>query len=171
MSKSVVIAMHVVAYVSVYSLASAATLETASVAVILIWISSHDLETREIPDTASVLLFLMALALSLQHRDRFDLWLGGILFPSILWAVSFLYRRSRGHEGLGFGDVKLSVGLGLLVGLSGLPLVLLAASCSGALTMLALRAFLEDKSSDDALAFAPFLCLSTWTIWLNGYGS
>ena len=64
---------------------------------------------------------------------------GGLGF----YAVNFVYRRIRGFDGLGMGDVKLTAAAGAWVGLAGLAPVILIA-CTGALVAaLILRVHLD----------------------------
>jgi leader peptidase (prepilin peptidase)/N-methyltransferase len=85
-----------------------------------------------------------------------------------LWLVAWVYRRTRGREGLGLGDAKLLAAAGAWVGASGLPSVLAGAALGGLAAaggmMLAGRRL--DRYS--ALPFGPFLAAATWLVWLYG---
>jgi leader peptidase (prepilin peptidase)/N-methyltransferase len=49
--------------------------------------------------------------------------LSGALIPSAgLWLVAWLYRKKRGREGLGFGDIKMLAMIGAFIGLGGAAL-------------------------------------------------
>ncbi len=87
---------------------------------------------------------------------------GFLFMQSVAWA----YRRLRGRDGLGGGDAKLFAAAGAWVAWQGLPLVLLIASASGLLAVLALALSGRRLGPGDALPFAPFLALGTWLVWL-----
>jgi leader peptidase (prepilin peptidase) / N-methyltransferase len=97
--------------------------------------------------------------------DHLAGWLAGILGFA---AVGWLYRRLRGREGLGEGDVWLLGALGAWVGWQGLPSVVLYACISGLLWAM-LRAQLGKRLRLQArLPFGPHLCLAGWLVWLYG---
>ncbi len=82
--------------------------------------------------------------------------------------IGFLYRRVRGREGLGFGDVKLLAAAGAWVSWDGLPSVVLIAASAG-LAVALLGALRGGRIAlDQRLAFGPFLCLGLWLVWLYG---
>lgn len=97
--------------------------------------------------------------------------LGGILWPFLFWAVAELYLKTRGVNGLGFGDVKLMAGIGLWCGAHGTIYVVLSAALAG-LVVLSLLAVVRSTSIEEIgqskVAFGPFLCLSAWSVWLLG---
>lgn len=84
-----------------------------------------------------------------------------------LYLLAVAYRRLRGHEGLGLGDVKLAAAAGAWVGIEHLSHVLLVA-CAGALIALLLK-LLKDGSRDlagtTALPFGTFLAPAIWIVW------
>lgn len=142
---------------------------------LLIWASNHDFRTFEIPDTASVLLALSGLvhAFALPRSALVDLLLGVIFWPLAFWLVAFAFRQRRGFDGLGLGDVKLMVGIGLWCGFYGTIWVVLSAALSGiALMMVLALPFRRDgpRLDQSAVAFGPFLCLSAWGVWATGIG-
>ena len=144
--------------------------------VILTWVSIADAETCEIPDGASALLAAVGVAWILAWAP--DLWrerlLGALCWPALLWAVGAAYARWRDREGLGLGDVKLMGGVGLWVGVLGSAQVVLAAAAAATLTIL-IAALARRRPlagiGGAGIPFAPFLCFSTWVIWLLGDGS
>lgn len=83
------------------------------------------------------------------------------------YLLALAYRRLRGHEGLGLGDVKLAAAAGAWVGIESLSHVLLVA-CAGALVALALKMAKQgsrDVAGTTALPFGAFLAPSIWIVW------
>lgn len=142
---------------------------------LLIWISVHDFQTFEIPDTASAVLALTGLAAALT-QPRTMLWdhlAGGLLWPLVFWGVAASYRGLRGAHGLGLGDVKLMAGIGLWCGAIGTVWVVLAAALAGMASLVLLSLHRRKPLSglgQSAVAFGPFLCLSAWVQWAWGLG-
>lgn len=142
-------------------------------APVFIWISTVDFERYEIPDGATLLLLFIGLVgvFYIPGVAVADRVLGAVLWPAIFWFVAEFYVRLRGQYGLGFGDVKLMAAIGIWVGFTGTIFVILAASLGGILA-LAVVAVMKRVPLDDlggsAIAFGPFLCISTWAIWLSG---
>lgn len=89
---------------------------------------------------------------------------GFVAFALIRWG----YRRLRGREGLGFGDVKLLAAAGAFVSWEGLPSVVLIAAMIGLGLALARGLRGNGLTLDDRLAFGPALCLGLWLVWLYG---
>lgn len=81
------------------------------------------------------------------------------------------YRRWRGREGLGGGDVKLLAAAGAWIGWQGLPVLVLAAALMALAVVMVVAV---DRRGDGALradrpvAFGAYLCLALWAIWLYG---
>lgn len=100
---------------------------------------------------------------------------GAAVLGSAFWGVVtasgffwFLYLLSRGRW-IGFGDVKLGIALGLLVGgpLQGAMVVFLA-SLLGSLASLPL-VFKKKLRTDSAIPFGPFLIIATTILVLFGH--
>ena len=88
--------------------------------------------------------------------------LGGAL----LYAVRWLYRRYRGREGLGLGDVKLAAVAGAWTGFSGLSQVLLLASLSAiGWVLIANVRDLRAIQGSTAIALGVFLAPAIWLVW------
>jgi leader peptidase (prepilin peptidase) / N-methyltransferase len=75
------------------------------------------------------------------------------------------YRRIRGFDGLGFGDVKLVAAAALWIGIQGMPVLLLVAVLSA---LLILRAQGHDLHGQQAISFGPHLAPGLWLTWVFG---
>lgn len=167
---------------ALYALAAAAVFgATPHFAVALLFgtlflvLSLIDLETCLLPDRLTLPGAAVALACSALLPPLWTLgigWeralLGGLLGGGGLWAVSELYRRLRGMDGLGLGDAKLMLMAGALLG----PAAVGIAVFAGAL--LALPAgFIAMRASGGLgmrtrLPFGPFLCAGSAGYLLAG---
>lgn len=96
-----------------------------------------------------------------------DAALAAGLGAGMFWLVRLAYRKLRGVEGLGEGDVWLMLLLGPLVGTRHLPFIILVSG----ITLIASSAFFllggHAQDDDDAgalrtpIPYGPFLCLAT----------
>lgn len=123
-----------------------------------------------LPDALTLpLIPLGLLAAFLGDPER--LWphaLGALLGFAAFALIRWGYRRWRGREGLGFGDVKLLAAAGAFVSWEGLPSVVLIAALIGLALALAHSLAGRRLALDDRLAFGPALCLGIWLVWLYG---
>ena len=93
---------------------------------------------------------------------------GGLIGAGVFWLVQAAFKRLRGVDGLGFGDVKLMLPLGFLTGPWLLPLTVLAAGLS-ALAFALPSAFLRGSDLRCLrVPFGPFLCLGAFISLLWG---
>lgn len=143
-------------------------LVTAGLGWWLLLIAALDLQEQWLPDLLTLPLILLGLAAAwagfgppLVER----LWGVGLGWAS-LEAIRWIYRLSRGREGMGGGDPKLFAAAGAWAGAWNLPVILLTAGLVGiaaALTM-GLRG-----QKVDALTRVPLgtmLALALWPAWL-----
>lgn len=123
-----------------------------------------------LPDGLTLpLIPLGLLAAVLGDPDR--LWphvLGAFAGFAAFALIRWGYRRLRGREGLGFGDVKLLAAAGAFVSWEGLPSVVLIAAMIGLGLALARSLAGRRLALDERLAFGPALCLGLWLVWLYG---
>ena len=96
---------------------------------------------------------------------RDSLWadaaLGGIAGFLLIYLINAAYKLWRGHDGMGFGDVKLMAMLGIWLGPVSLLPILFAASFSGAFVGIMAILAARGKNADTALAQLPFGCFLT----------
>jgi len=89
----------------------------------------------------------------------------------LFMAIGQAYRRWRGRDGLGGGDIKLVAGAGAWIGWQGLPVLVLSASLM-ALAVVAVTGLRgRPICRDQRVPFGAYLCLALWAIWLYGVPS
>jgi leader peptidase (prepilin peptidase)/N-methyltransferase len=87
---------------------------------------------------------------------------------SVFWLIARCYRVLRGREGLGLGDAKFLAAAGAWVSWQGLPGVVFIGAASALVIALIKIAAGSTPAKDQRIPFGPYLCLSTWLIWLYG---
>ena len=124
----------------------------------LIAIFFADLKYGIIPDAILIFLFLVSLlylfiipTLSLNH---FLSGIGALFF----FLVLFLVTRGKG---MGFGDVKFSFLMGLVLGFPGVAIALYIAFLTGAVTGSILIIWRKKRLLGGTIPFGPFLVLGT----------
>jgi leader peptidase (prepilin peptidase)/N-methyltransferase len=98
-----------------------------------------------------------------------DLWWRGLEAAMVFAAASLFragYRWLRGHDGLGFGDVKFVAAGTLWVGAEGIPALLLIAVASALVSLLILRAQGHELDGKQAISFGPHLAIGLWWVWV-----
>jgi len=79
-----------------------------------------------------------------------------------------VYRWARGHNGLGFGDVKFVSAAVFWIGIEGIPGLLLVAVLSALASLVILRAEGYELHGKQAISFGPHLAIGLWAIWIAG---
>lgn len=142
---------------------------------LLIVITVYDLRHKIIPEALVYLFDSLALLWALIFGESLLFaFLAGLIFFSAFWA---LWYFSHGTW-MGFGDAKLVIGLGFLLGLEAGFSALLWAFVVGAIVGLLLLASTKLKSLPFAwprftmkteVPFAPFLVLGLLLVWLGHF--
>ncbi len=136
-----------------------------------------DLVHRIIPNRLTlrlplVLLPLLVVAAAVDGAWN-DLWralLTAVLLPLAMFGLSEVFRLVRGQDGIGMGDVKYAVSIGLLVGwLGGLHLVVFAYGTILAAVLVALVLLALGKARlASRIPFGPYLALGAMLTILAG---
>lgn len=136
----------------------------------LVALSAVDALTFRLPDVITLPLIAAGLiaAAYLPDGDIMGHAIGagaGFLFFA---AVAWIYRRLRGHDGLGLGDAKLLAGAGAWLGWAALPSMVLIA-CAAGLVWVCLHAAMRGRRALAArVPFGVPLCAAIWIVWLYG---
>jgi len=165
-------------------------LKWAAFSAIVIVLVFTDLRDRILPDVVNYTGFLIGLALSLvlQPADGTAAWLarhifdfpapvrllsladalfGAAIGAGLLWAVSEIYFRLRGREGMGMGDVKMMLMVGSFLGIKRTLLTIFAGSLLGSLLGIA---FILSRRKDSTyeLPFGTFLGMAALLVAFFG---
>ena len=96
-----------------------------------------------------------------------DSLLGALIGAGFFWLLQIFYRRFRGIEGMGTGDIKLMLMLGALTGWPLLPFTVLAAALTSLCASLYYLAR-DRQGMQTAVPFGPFLSLGAMLAVLYG---
>ena len=134
-------------------------------ALVFIWILIAllfiDLDHQLLPDNLTLPLLWLGLIANTQalFTTLPDAVLSAASAYLILWLFVKLFYLITGKIGMGHGDFKLFAAFGAWFGWTQLPLILLLASLTGAITgIIYLKS--QNKSHDTPIAFGPFLCMA-----------
>ena len=122
----------------------------------LVVITVADLEERIIPD--AMLLFLLPVAVGWRYvtdRDWIDAGLGAVFGLGVSFALRWAFKRWRGRDALGLGDVKFFGVIGIYLGILEFGRFLVIAGLAGILLGLVWRSV----GKGPVFPFAPALCL------------
>ncbi|WP_336489839.1 prepilin peptidase [Methylobacterium nigriterrae] len=158
---------------------AAALLLALGLGLVAAQIAWQDLADMTIPDEALVGLGLLGLVSRLYTgvlRGDAPEWilaaasLDGFVCAGALLGLREVYFRRRGRDGIGFGDVKLAVSGGILVGTVDFAWSVLGASLAGlvlvGLARLHLGAARGVLVTEDQIAFGALLAPALWIAWL-----
>ncbi|MER7796872.1 A24 family peptidase [Microbacterium sp. NPDC096154] len=123
-------------------------------AVAAVPLAAIDVAERRLPDVLTIPLIPATAVLLLLPRDL-DAWVGALLGAAALGGA-FLALHVAHPAGLGFGDVKLAVTLGLLAGWHGWPAVFATGAAPFACALPASLALMVTKRARH-LALGPYL--------------
>ncbi|ACI51306.1 peptidase A24A domain protein [Gluconacetobacter diazotrophicus PA1 5] len=132
----------------------------------LLVLAAIDLKSFRLPDTLTVPLIAAGLGLAALGGAAPVLWhaLAAAAGYGVFRGISLLYRRARGHDGLGGGDAKLLAAGGAWLGPESLPhVVFLGAVLTLCAVAIARRG---DVNRTLMVPFGPGLALAMWGIWL-----
>ncbi|MEO1167988.1 MAG: A24 family peptidase [Pseudomonadota bacterium] len=134
----------------------------------LLLLAILDIRHFWLPDRVTVPLVLLGIGAAwlIGSPRLLDAAIGAAAGFLLLYSVAAVYRAMRGREGLGGGDSKLLAAIGAWLGWQMLPIVILLASATGLLAVLAGAARGRAVAATDRLPFGAFLAVVAWPLWL-----
>jgi leader peptidase (prepilin peptidase) / N-methyltransferase len=143
-------------------------------AVIMFAIAAIDARDFRIPDilvVAGLVLGLLEVSRAQAAATVADLgtcMLRGLLFAGLFLAFRLVYRRVRGRDGLGLGDVKLAAVAGLWLDWMGALIAVDIAALSALLFVLVSLARGQKVDNQTTVPFGLFFAPAIWLVWLFG---
>ena len=130
----------------------------------LVFSAVFDLKYMILPDFSTVILLISALALwFISNTGRWEYFLAAV---GAVGFLGLLYLITKG-KGMGLGDVKLAVFMGLFLGGQKTILAFYVAFVIGALVSLILMIF-KKANRKTLIPFGPFLILGILVAWFWG---
>ena len=128
---------------------------------ILLVIMVIDFRHHVIPDVLTLPGMVLALAARLisDHSFLEGAW-GAAAGGGGMLLIAWIYRRVRGRQGVGGGDIKLMAAIGAFLGWRYAILILAWSFVLGAVVGVALL-IARKKGRKDKVPFGPFICLAT----------
>lgn len=160
--------------VTIWALAAAPTgalFHSILLGWLLVMLARIDIERFILPDllNLAVLVLGASLLLDATNEARLNGVLGAAIGFGVFVGLDWLYARYRGRSGLGRGDAKLIGALGIWVGATSLPIVILIASGTAIVFIFATKAISgRSVDGDTPVAFGPALAFAGWVTWLYG---
>ena len=142
------------------------TVQAAANAVflcLLLALAAIDIKYMILPDelTISGAVFFFIYSFFNPAVGQLDAMLSGLGGALFFAGLYYFYLKIRKIEGLGFGDVKMALFMGLFLGLHRLAMAIFLASLSGLLVGIFFIIF-KKKNLKLALPFGPFLSLGSF---------
>ena len=148
----------------------------ALAALVLTWfliaLTFIDVDHQLLPDSLTLLLLWLGLALSLIYGasvtvDLRSSVIGAIAGYVSLWSIYHLFKLITGKEGMGYGDFKLFAALGAWLGWKMLlPTILIAAAVGAVVGIILLSVQKQNRATP--IAFGPFLAAAGWLMLMFG---
>jgi leader peptidase (prepilin peptidase)/N-methyltransferase len=160
-----------------------------AVLIVLFW---TDLQERILPDECTLggaavgltmaafiplppgLAELIIPAAPAACRSLLNALLGALLLAAPIWLAALIYSRLRHREGLGFGDVKLLVLLGVFLGFGSGLIALMLGAVSGSIVGISYILIARKRAATYELPFGTFLCAAAVLVVLclrKGFGA
>jgi leader peptidase (prepilin peptidase)/N-methyltransferase len=161
----------VTAYAAWHFGLGAAVMGAALFSWAMIALAFIDLDTFYLPDTITLPLLWAGLMFNIfgVFTSLESAVIGAVAGYLALWSVYWAYRLATGKEGMGYGDFKLLAAIGAWLGWKMLPLVILLASCAGALIGVGLIVFAR-RAREAPIPFGPYLAIGGLVALFHGKG-
>jgi leader peptidase (prepilin peptidase)/N-methyltransferase len=130
----------------------------------LIALAALDVEHFWLPDRLTLPLAALGIGLGLGAIE--DRVIGGAAGFAALAGIAYVYKLTRGREGLGGGDPKLFGAIGAWLGWQALPFILLGASGTGLVWALLRHLRGTPIAATDRLPFGALMAIVAFPLWI-----
>jgi leader peptidase (prepilin peptidase) / N-methyltransferase len=142
----------------------------AFLAVVALAIAVIDRRSLIIPDPLNALAFITGILAVGLNNGASEATTQALLRAASMFGVLFAfragYRKLRGREGMGFGDVKLAAVAGIWLNWTDLPIAVDIAALSALASVLLSRAAGKERNPTEKLPFGFFFAPAIWICWV-----
>lgn len=141
------------------------TLYYAAFIAALLAVTFIDIDFRIIPDEISIGGAILAIALSplIEEHGLTHSLIGAFSASAAFFLMGWIYRKVTGRDGLGFGDVKLLVFIGAVLGVRGAFLTIILSSFLGSIVGIII-VLTQKKNLRMAVPYGPFLAIGAMIV-------
>ena len=137
---------------------------------VLLIIFFIDLEHKIIPNTLTYSLALVGVILNFINLNFYNaiytIFFGALIGGGPLFLLMYLYKKIRGVEGMGMGDIKLFIVLGIWLGWLNCLLIIFISAMIGSIVGI-VGILIKKVESKQQLPFGPFIIISTLLVYLS----
>lgn len=124
-----------------------------------------DYKTQTIPNRLTLTIFEIGLIIAFLYGlsnigITINMLLGMLAGGTIFLIISMISKFIFGKEGLGLGDVKLIIGLGLFFGLSNIAIISVISFLMVAIVTIILL-IIKSKKTNESISFGPFIVIAS----------
>lgn len=131
-----------------------------------------DLKHMYLPDIMTLpgLGFALIISFFNSSPQFIESLLGALIGGGVLWLLAYSYKKIRGVDGMGGGDIKLLAWIGALYGVQSISYILFLSSMTGAIVGLYFLFFKKKDPKTFAIPFGPFIIGAAYayyfTLWV-----
>ena len=137
---------------------------------VLLIIFFIDLEHKIIPNTLTYSLGIFGVILNFYHLNFYDAlytsFLGALIGGGPILLLMYLFKKIRGVEGMGMGDIKLFIVLGIWLGWLNCLLIIFISAMIGSIVGI-VGIVLKKVQFQQQLPFGPFIIIATLLVYFN----
>lgn len=127
-----------------------------------------DFKYQLIPDTIQIIIALLGIIYTgIDYPNFLSHILGAVLGGGAFFLIGIIGKAIYKKEGMGFGDVKLMAGLGLVFGFNKILVITILSFFIAAIVSIFLVIF-RAKKIDSYIPFGPFIVISTVLVIFMG---
>jgi len=134
----------------------------AATGLLFLYAAVFDIKTRRIPDWLSACVLALAISITWAEHTLLSGLVVGVGVFAALSLLRALFRRAKGRDGLGGGDIKLLAAASVWMGVERFGVALAIAS----LLALAWATSRRDAAPTAQIAFGPFIAGGCWVAGL-----
>lgn len=137
---------------------------------VLLIIFFIDLEHKIIPNTLTYSLALLGVILNFINLNFYNaiytIFFGALIGGGPIFLLMYLYKKIRGVDGMGMGDIKLFIVLGIWLGWLNCLLIIFISAMIGSFVGI-VGILIKKVESQQQLPFGPFIIISTLLVYLS----